>query len=214
MSESEKYIEYLKLVVQLIDLRTKIRDSKKEYIEKTNLNNTFEDRNKTEELAKKNLESLEKEIKDTNDKLSSFTDEEIKEFSKYYGAKLKKSMSYEAEIIDEFSNMIKDFENNVTNKLTDKEKAKWDKYRNISVLDVYSDNLVSLLDNITKHKLVINKKEINKLNDIYKSLIDEYSKFFDNEFKNDKQFFINGISYLGYKRNMSSIKSFLDNKNG
>ena len=80
MSESEKYIEYLKLVVQLIDLRTKIRDSKKEYIEKTNLNNTFEDRNKTEELAKKNLESLEKEIKDTNDKLSSFTDEEIKEF--------------------------------------------------------------------------------------------------------------------------------------
>ena len=214
MSESEKYIEYLKLVVQLIDLRTKIRDSKKEYIEKTNLNNTFEDRNKTEELAKKNLESLEKEIKDTNDKLSSFTDEEIKEFSKYYGAKLKKSMSYEAEIIDEFSNMIKDFENNVINKLTDKEKAKWGKYRNISVLDVYSDNLVSLLDNITKHKLVINKKEINKLNDIYKSLIDEYSKFFDNEFKNDKQFFINGISYLGYKRNMSSIKSFLDNKNG
>ena len=214
MSESEKYIEYLKLVVQLIDLRTKIRDSKKEYIEKTNLNNTFEDRNKTEELAKKNLESLEKEIKDTNDKLSSFTDEEIKEFSKYYGAKLKKSMSYEAEIIDEFSNMIKDFENNVTNKLTDKEKAKWDKYRNISVLDVYSDNLVSLLDNITKHKLVINKKEIDKLNDIYKSLIDEYSKFFDNEFKNDKEFFINGISYLGYKRNMSSIKSFLDNKNG
>ena len=89
MSESEKYIEYLKLVVQLIDLRTKIRDSKKEYIEKTNLNNTFEDRNKTEELAKKNLESLEKEIKDTNDKLSSFTDEEIKEFSKYFGAKLK-----------------------------------------------------------------------------------------------------------------------------
>jgi len=214
MSESEKYIEYLKLVVQLIDLRTKIRDSKKEYIEKTNLNNTFEDRNKTEELAKKNLESLEKEIKDTDDKLSSFTDEEIKEFSKYFGAKLKKSMSYEAEIIDEFSNMIKDFENNVTNKLTDKEKAKWDKYRNISVLDVYSDNLVSLLDNITKHKLVINKKEINKLNDIYKSLIDEYSKFFDNEFKNDKEFFINGISYLGYKRNMSSIKSFLDNKNG
>ena len=126
----------------------------------------------------------------------------------------KKLKSYEAEIIDEFSNMIKDFENNVTNKLTDKEKAKWDKYRNISVLDVYSDNLVSLLDNITKHKLVINKKEINKLNDIYKSLIDEYSKFFDNEFKNDKQFFINGISYLGYKRNMSSIKSFLDNKNG
>ena len=214
MAESEKYIEYLKLVVQLIDLRTKIRDSKKKYIDRTNLDNTFEDRNKTEELAKKNLESLEKEIKDTNDKLSSFTDEEIKEFSKYYGAKLKKSMSYEAEIIDEFSNMIKDFENNVTNKLTDKEKAKWDKYRNISVLDVYSDNLVSLLDNITKHKLVINKKEINKLNDIYKSLIDEYSKFFDNEFKNDKEFFINGISYLGYKRNMSSIKSFLDNKNG
>lgn len=217
MSESEKYIEYLKLVVQLIDLRTKIRDSKKEYIEKTNLNNTFEDRNKTEELAKKNLESLEKEIKDTNDKLSSFTDEEIKEFENITlqnGKKIKKLKSYEAEIIDEFSNMIKDFENNVTNKLTDKEKAKWGKYRNISVLDVYSDNLVSLLDNITKHKLVINKKEINKLNDIYKSLIDEYSKFFDNEFKNDKQFFINGISYLGYKRNMSSIKSFLDNKNG
>ena len=214
MSGSEKYIEYLKLVVQLIDLRTKIRDSKKEYIEKTNLNNTFEDRNKTEELAKKNLESLEKEIKDTNDKLSSFTDEEIKEFENITLQNGKKLKSYEAEIIDEFSNMIKDFENNVTNKLTDKEKAKWDKYRNISVLDVYSDNLVSLLDNITKHKLVINKKEINKLNDIYKSLIDEYSKFFDNEFKNDKQFFINGISYLGYKRNMSSIKSFLDNKNG
>ena len=217
MSESEKYIEYLKLVVQLIDLRTKIRDSKKEYIEKTNLNKTFEDRNKTEEWNKKTLESLEKEIKDTNDKLSSFTEEEIKEFAKYYAAewqKIKKLKSYEAEIIDEFSNMIKDFENNVTNKLTDKEKAKWDKYRNISVLDVYSDNLVSLLDNITKHKLVINKKEINKLNDIYKSLIDEYSKFFDNEFKNDKEFFINGISYLGYKRNMSSIKSFLDNKNG
>ena len=90
MSESEKYIEYLKLVVQLIDLRTKIRDSKKEYIEKTNLNNTFEDRNKTEELAKKNLESLEKEIKDTNDKLSSFTDEEIKEFEKYYAAEWQK----------------------------------------------------------------------------------------------------------------------------
>ena len=217
MAESEKYIEYLKLVVQLIDLRTKIRDSKKKYIDRTNLDNTFEDRNKTEELAKKNLESLEKEIKDTNDKLSSFTDEEIKEFEKYYAAewqKIKKLKSYEAEIIDEFSNMIKDFENNVTNKLTDKEKAKWGKYRNISVLDVYSDNLVSLLDNITKHKLVINKKEINKLNDIYKSLIDEYSKFFDNEFKNDKEFFINGISYLGYKRNMSSIKSFLDNKNG
>ena len=52
------------------------------------------------------------------------------------------------------------------------------------------------------------------MNDIYKSLIDEYSKFFDNEFKNDKEFFKNGISYLGYKRNMSSIKSFLDNKNG
>lgn len=213
MSESEKYIEYLKLVVQLIDLRTKIRDGKKEYIDKTNLNNTFENRNKTEELAKKNLESLEKEIKDTNDKLSSFTDEELKKFAKEL-AEWQKIKSYESEIIDEFSNMIKDFENNVTNKLTDKEKAKWGKYRNISVLDVYSDNLVSLLDNITKHKLVINKKEINKLNDIYKSLIDEYSKFFDNEFKNDKQFFINGISYLGYKRNMSSIKSFLDNKNG
>ena len=209
MSESEKYIEYLKLGVQLTSLRTKIRDSKKEYIDKTNLNNTFEDRNKSEELAKKNLESLEKEIKDTKDKLSFFTDEEIKEFAEW-----QKIKSYDAEIIDEFSNMIKDFENNVTNKLTDKEKAKWDKYRNISVLDVYSDNLVSLLDNIKKHKLVTNKKEINKLNDIYKSLIDEYSKFFDNEFKNDKQFFINGISYLGYKRNMSSIKSFLDNKNG
>ena len=209
MSESEKYIEYLKLVVQLIDLRTKIRDSKKKYIDRTNLDNTFEDRNKTEEWNKKTLESLEKEIKDTNDKLSSFTDEEIKQFAEW-----QKIKSYDAEMIDEFSNMIKDFENNVTNKLTDKEKAKWDKYRNISVLDVYSDNLVSLLDNITKHKLVINKKEINKLNDIYKSLIDEYSKFFDNEFKNDKEFFINGISYLGYKRNMSSIKSFLDNKNG
>ena len=214
MTKSEKYIEYLTLCEKLIDLRTKIRDSKKEYIDKTNSNNTFEDRNKTEEWNKKTLESLEKEIKDTNDKLSSFTDEEIKQFSKYYGAECKKLMSYEAEIIDEFSNMIKDFENNVINKLTDKEKAKWDKYRNISVLDVYSDNLVSLLDNITKHKLVINKKEINKLNDIYKSLIDEYSKFFDNEFKNDKEFFINGISYLGYKRNMSSIKIFLDNKNG
>ena len=213
MSESEKYIEYLKLGVQLTSLLTKIRDSKKEYIDKTNLNNTFEDRNKTEECHKKNLESLEKEIKDTKDKLSFFTDEEIKEFAKEF-AEWQKIKSYDAEIIDEFSNMIKDFENNVTNKLTDKEKAKWDKYRNISVLDVYSDNLVSLLDNITKHKLVINKKEINKLNDIYKSLIDEYSKFFDNEFKNDKQFFINGISYLGYKRNMSSIKSFLDNKNG
>ena len=213
MSESEKYIEYLKLVVQLIDLQTKIRDSKKKYIDRTNLDNTFEDRNKTEEWNKKTLESLEKEIKDTNDKLSSFTDEEIKEFAKEF-AEWQKIKSYDAEIIDEFSNMIKDFENNVTNKLTDKEKAKWDKYRNISVLDVYSDNLVSLLDNITKHKLVINKKEINKLNDIYKSLIDENSKFFDNEFKNDKQFFINGISYLGYKRNMSSIKSFLDNKNG
>ena len=209
MSVSEKYIEYLTLCVKLIDLRTKIRDGKKEYIDRTNLNNTFEDRNKSEELAKKNLESLEKEIKDMKDKLSFFTDEEIKEFAEW-----QKIKSYDAEIIDEFSNMIKDFENNVTNKLTDKEKAKWDKYRNISVLDVYSDNLVSLLDNITKHKLVINKKEINKLNDIYKSLIDEYSKFFDNEFKNDKQFFINGISYLGYKRNMSSIKSFLDNKNG
>ena len=206
MSVSEKYIEYLALCVKLIDLRTKIRDGKKEYIDRTNLNNTFEDRNKSEELAKKNLESLEKEIKDTKDKLSFFTDEEIKEFAEW-----QKIKSYDAEIIDEFSNMIKDFENNVTNKLTDKEKAKWDKYRNISVLDVYSDNLVSLLDNITKHKLVINKKEINKLNDIYKSLIDEYSKFFDNEFKNDKEFFINGISYLGYKRNMSSIKSFLDN---
>tara|TARA_B100000003_G_scaffold14257_1_gene11859 strand:- start:127 stop:768 length:642 start_codon:yes stop_codon:yes gene_type:complete len=213
MSVSEKYIEYLALCVKLIDLRTKIRDGKKEYIDKTNLNNTFENRNKTEELAKKNLESLEKEIKDTNDKLSSFTDEELKKFAKEL-AEWQKIKSYESEIIDEFSNMIKDFENNVTNKLTDKEKAKWDKYRNISVLDVYSDNLVSLLDNITKHKLVINKKEINKLNDIYKSLIDEYSKFFDNEFKNDKEFFINGISYLGYKRNMSSIKSFLDNKNG
>ena len=209
MSVSEKYIEYLTLCVKLIDLRTKIRDGKKEYIDRTNLNNTFEDRNKSEELAKKNLESLEKEIKDMKDKLSFFTDEEIKEFAEW-----QKIKSYDAEIIDEFSNMIKDFENNVTNKLTDKEKAKWDKYRNISVLDVYSDNLVSLLDNITKHKLVINKKEINKLNDIYKSLIDEYSKFFDNEFKNDKEFFKNGISYLGYKRNMSSIKSFLDNKNG
>ena len=209
MSVSEKYIEYLTLCVKLIDLRTKIRDGKKEYIDRTNLNNTFEDRNKSEELAKKNLESLEKEIKDTKDKLSFFTDEEIKEFAEW-----QKIKSYDAEIIDEFSNMIKDFENNVTNKLTDKEKAKWDKYRNISVLDVYSDNLVSLLDNIKKHKLVINKKEINKLNDIYKSLIDEYSKFFDNEFKNDKEFLKNGISYLGYKRNMSSIKSFLDNKNG
>lgn len=210
MSESEKYIEYLKLGAKLTSLLTKIRDSKKEYIDKTNLNNTFEDRNKTEEWNKKTLESLEKEIKDTKDKLSSFTDEEIKEFAKLF-AERQKIKSYEAEIIDEFSNMIKDFENNVTNKLTDKEKAKWDKYRNISALDVYSDNLVSLLDNITKHKLVINKKEINKLNDIYKSLIDEYSKFFDNEFKNDKEFFKNGISYLGYKRNMSSIKSFLDN---
>ena len=209
MPESEKYIEYLTLCVKLIDLRTKIRDGKKEYIDRTNLNNTFEDRKKTEELAKQNLESLKKEFKDTKDKLSFFTDEELKEFAEW-----QKNKSYEAEIIDEFSNMIKDFENNVTNKLTDKEKAKWGKYRNISVLDVYSDNLVSLLDNITKHKLVINKKEINKLNDIYKSLIDEYSKFFDNEFKNDKEFFKDGISYLGYKRNMSSIKSFLDNKNG
>jgi sugar-specific transcriptional regulator TrmB len=206
MSESEKYIEYLKLSVKLIDFQTKIRDLKKEI---NKLNDTFEDRNKTEEWYKKNLESLKKEFKETNDKVSSFTDEEKKEFSERTKIKI-----YEAEIIDEFSNMIKDFENNVTNKLTDKEKAKWDKYRNISVLDVYSDNLVSLLDNITKHKLVINKKEIDKLNDIYKSLIDEYSKFFDNEFKNDKEFFINGISYLGYKRNMSSIKSFLDNKNG
>ena len=206
MAESEKYIEYLKLSVKLIDFQTKIRDLKKEI---NKLNDTFEDRNKTEEWYKKNLESLKKEFKETNDKVSSFTDEEKKEFSERIKIKI-----YEAEIIDEFSNMIKDFENNVTNKLTDKEKAKWDKYRNISVLDVYSDNLVSLLDNITKHKLVINKKEIDKLNDIYKSLIDEYSKFFDNEFKNDKEFFINGISYLGYKRNMSSIKSFLDNKNG
>ena len=206
MYESEKYIEYLKLSVKLIDFQTKIRDLKKEI---NKLNDTFEDRNKTEEWYKKNLESLKKEFKETNDKVSSFTDEEKKEFSERIKIKI-----YEAEIIDEFSNMIKDFENNVTNKLTDKEKAKWDKYRNIRVLDVYSDNLVSLLDNITKHKLVINKKEIDKLNDIYKSLIDEYSKFFDNEFKNDKEFFINGISYLGYKRNMSSIKSFLDNKNG
>jgi sugar-specific transcriptional regulator TrmB len=206
MSESEKYIEYLKLSVKLIDFQTKIRDLKKEI---NKLNDTFEDRNKTEEWYKKNLESLKKEFKETNDKVSSFTDEEKKEFSERTKIKI-----YDSEIIDEFSNMIKDFENNVTNKLTDKEKAKWDKYRNISVLDVYSDNLVSLLDNITKHKLVINKKEIDKLNDIYKSLIDEYSKFFDNEFKNDKEFFINGISYLGYKRNMSSIKSFLDNKNG
>ena len=206
MAESEKYIEYLKLSVKLIDFQTKIRDLIKEI---NKLNDTFEDRNKTEEWYKKNLESLKKEFKETNDKVSSFTDEEKKEFSERTKIKI-----YEAEIIDEFLNMIKDFENNVTNKLTDKEKAKWDKYRNISVLDVYSDNLVSLLDNITKHKLVINKKEIDKLNDIYKSLIDEYSKFFDNEFKNDKEFFINGISYLGYKRNMSSIKSFLDNKNG
>jgi sugar-specific transcriptional regulator TrmB len=206
MAESEKYIEYLKLSVKLIDFQTKIRDLKKEI---NKLNDTFEDRNKTEEWYKKNLESLKKEFKETNDKVSSFTDEEKKEFSERTKIKI-----YDSEIIDEFSNMIKDFENNVTNKLTDKEKAKWDKYRNISVLDVYSDNLVSLLDNITKHKLVINKKEIDKLNDIYKSLIDEYSKFFDNEFKNDKEFFINGISYLGYKRNMSSIKSFLDNKNG
>ena len=71
---------------------------------------------------------------------------------------------------------------------------------------------VKLIDIQTKIKDF--KKEINNLNDIYKSLIVEYSKFFDNEFKNDKEFFINGISYLGYKRNMSTIKSFLDDKNG
>lgn len=53
MSVSEKYIEYLTLCVKLIDLRTKIRDGKKEYIDRTNLNNTFEDQNKSEELAKK-----------------------------------------------------------------------------------------------------------------------------------------------------------------
>ena len=55
---------------------------KKDYFDRTNLNSTFEDRNNTEECAKKNLESLEKEIKDTleksNDILSSFTDEELK----------------------------------------------------------------------------------------------------------------------------------------
>ena len=181
----------MKLSVKLIDYQTKIRDFKKEI---NKLNDTFEDRNKTEEWYKKNLESLKKEFKETNDKVLSFTDEEKKEYAERTKIKI-----YEYEIIDEFSNMIKDFENNVTNKLIDKEKVKWGKYSNISVLDVYSDNLVSLLDNITKHKLVINKKEINKLNDIYKSLIVEYSKFFDNEFKNDKEFFRDGISYLGYK---------------
>ena len=162
MSKSEKFIEYQNLLKKLNELQTKIRDGKKEYFDRTNLNNTFEDRNKTEEWYKKNLESLKKEFKETNDKVSSFTDEEKKEYAERTKIKI-----YEYEIIDEFSNMIKDFENNVTNKLIDKEKVKWGKYRNISVLDVYSDNLVSLLDNITKHKLVINKKEINKLNDIY-----------------------------------------------
>lgn len=84
MSKSEKFIEYKNLLKKLNELQTKIRDGKKEYFDRTNLNNTFEDRNKTEEWAKKNLESLEKEIKDTleksNDILSSFTDEELKKF--------------------------------------------------------------------------------------------------------------------------------------
>ena len=84
MSKSEKFIEYQNLLKKLNELQTKIRDGKKEYFDRTNLNNTFEDRNKTEEWAKKNLESLEKEIKDTleksNDILSSFTDEELKKF--------------------------------------------------------------------------------------------------------------------------------------
>ena len=84
MSKSEKFIEYKNLLKKLNELQTKIRDGKKEYFDRTNLNNTFEDRNKTEEWAKKNLESLEKEIKDTleksNDMLSSFTDEELKKF--------------------------------------------------------------------------------------------------------------------------------------
>ena len=80
MSKSEKFIEYKNLLKKLNELQTKIRDDKKEYFDRTNLNNTFEDRNKTEEWAKKNLESLEKEIQDTleksNDILSSFTDGE------------------------------------------------------------------------------------------------------------------------------------------
>ena len=84
MSKSEKFIEYKNLLKKLIELQTKIRDGKKEYFDRTNLNNTFEDRNKTEEWAKKNLESLEKEIQDTleksNEILSSFTDEELKKF--------------------------------------------------------------------------------------------------------------------------------------
>ena len=84
MTESEKLIEYKNLLKKLNELQVKIRDGKKEYFDRTNLNNTFEDRNKTEEWAKKNLESLEKEIKDTLEKsnniLSSFTDEELKKF--------------------------------------------------------------------------------------------------------------------------------------
>ena len=84
MSKSEKFIQYKNLLKKLNELQTKIRDGKKEYFDRTNLNNTFEDRNKTEEWAKKNLEILEKEIKDTleksNDILSSFTDEELKKF--------------------------------------------------------------------------------------------------------------------------------------
>lgn len=84
MSKSEKFIEYKNLLKKLIELQTKIRDGKKEYFDRTNLNNTFQDRNKTEEWAKKNLESLEKEIKYTSEKsneiLSSFTDEELKKF--------------------------------------------------------------------------------------------------------------------------------------
>ena len=82
MSKSEKFIEYKNLLKKLNELQTKIRHGKKEYFDRTNLNNTFEDRNKTEEWAKKNLESLEKEIIDTleklNDILSSFTDEVFK----------------------------------------------------------------------------------------------------------------------------------------
>ena len=92
MAESEKYIEYLKLSVKLIDFQTKIRDLKKEI---NKLNDTFEDRNKTEEWYKKNLESLKKEVKEMNDKVSSFTDEEKKEFSERTKIKI-----YEAEIVD------------------------------------------------------------------------------------------------------------------
>ena len=38
MSKSEKFIEYKNLLKKLIELQTKIRDGKKEYFDRTNLN--------------------------------------------------------------------------------------------------------------------------------------------------------------------------------